>query len=222
MSWQCVVCNNFNLNYKDWCYHCLSFGIKVIRTSTFFDLCEESNLEIFIEKISRGKIVTEKEKLFAELFNSEKLEIKDLSDMDLRARREKFQTIAFEARARSSAIDDEERSRRKNNKATGFVKNLEPDDVATEAINKINQRQGKLTKQQKLIESMKKIGIDTSDAEKLMQAGVVKARLDNIAAKKAELDKQKTEDSPSITQALDNILNLKEEPKKPFSNPFAK
>lgn len=57
--------------------------------------------------------LTAQEELFSELFNHEKILVKDMDTLMLRAHREELAKIAFEARARLTAVDDEDNERKK-------------------------------------------------------------------------------------------------------------
>jgi hypothetical protein len=140
--------------------------------------------------------MTPQEALFSKLFNHEKSLVKDMDDHSLKAHREELAQIAFEARVRLSAVDDEDKERRKRKprSETIFDRNLNIDDTSREAINKIKERQKKMTKTEKAYESMvemyMKAGMTREAAEKeataLTSAGVVKARLSNQTEKEKE------------------------------------
>ena len=60
--------------------------------------------------------------------------------LTLRAHRETLSKIAFEAKARLTAVDDEEKIRKKKeagDKPAGFERSLNSDQTATDAINTI-------------------------------------------------------------------------------------
>jgi len=61
------------------------------------------------DEVNRSLTVTPQEELFASFFRSEKLIVSEMSILELRAHREELSKIAFEARARLTAVDDEER-----------------------------------------------------------------------------------------------------------------
>jgi hypothetical protein len=169
-----------------------------------------------VNRLNKENIVTPQEELFAKFFNAEKVLVKDMDVLALRAHREELSKIAFEARARLTAVDDEERARKpkKDGKATGFSASLEPDSIASDAINTVRDRQKRLTKQEKLLENLKRLGIDTKDAESIMSSGKIKAHLDS---------KEKAEAASSAVQGHgDDHKQAVEMPSKEFFNPFAK
>ena len=116
--------------------------------------------------------MTPSEELFKNFFSDEKKLVSSMDDLELRAHREELSKIAFEARARLTATDDEQRERNaESKKKKGFQTSIEIDDFATDAINTIKQRQAKMSKTDKLIENLMKLpGIDRATAEKMVSA----------------------------------------------------
>jgi hypothetical protein len=154
-----------------------------------------SNYETFVrlrEPITAKDLfsMTPEEQLFADFFNNEKDFVKDMDVLSLRAHREELRKIAFEARARLTAVDEEERGRKtKKGEVTGFKQNLQSDDISSEAINKVRERGKRMSKEERLIENMMKLpGMDRKTAEMMVQAGTIKATLDNKFGK-TESDK---------------------------------
>jgi hypothetical protein len=130
--------------------------------------------------------MTPQEQLFSELFNHEKLLVKDMDLLTLRAHREELAKIAFEARARLTAVDDEEKGRKSKsngNKPTGFSRSVNTDEATTDAINAVKERQKKLTKAEKLQAGLEKLGISATDAAKLMSAGAILGQLKDKKSK---------------------------------------
>lgn len=153
--------------------------------------------------------VDEKEKLFAKFFNDEKTFVKDLSDLDLMAHIEGLGKIAFEARAKLTAANDEKETRKSGRKSKGFVANVQTDDITSEAMATVRKRGEKLSKHEKLIEGMMKLpGMDRATAEKLASASTVKAHLD------AKFGPRPEEDEKEIQRLTSS------EAAKPFVNPF--
>lgn len=130
-------------------------------------------INLWLSKDWRDKPMTPQEELFKELFNHEKVLVKDMELLELRAHREELTKIAFEARARLTAVDDEEKGRRNKaaeGKPTGFSKSVNTDEASTDAINKIKERQKKLSKADKIRDGLLKLGIGSLDADKIMSA----------------------------------------------------
>lgn len=155
-----------------------------------------------------GGKVTPQEELFKELFNHEKVLVRDMDLLTLRAHREELCKIAFEARARITATDEVEKElKTKHNagKPSGFQRSVNTDENATNAINTIKERQKKMSKMDRIQAGLEKLGISTTDASKLMSAGTILGR---IKAKASE--------------ELDEVSLQKEEPKIQVFNPFEK
>lgn len=173
------------------------FKLKcLIARSANKTLCEK-------HRILWSEFMTPQEELFKQLFSHEKHLVKDMNDIELIAHREELSKIAYEARARLTATDDEVRERKaKNSKKTGFITSVMTDDVTSDAINKINARQKKIDKTEKLIEGLVKLGMSRADAEKTVSAGNIlakfKDKVDNIKAQVAVPQIQVTESKPVV------------------------
>jgi len=142
--------------------------------------------------------MTPQEELFSQLFNHEKILVKDMELLELRAHREELSKIAFEARARLTAVDDEERTRKKKfneGKPTGFERSLNIDETATNAINAIKERQKRMSKTEKIQAGLEKLGISTADAAKLMSAGAILGRM---KSKQSETKTEKTREEKAF------------------------
>lgn len=145
--------------------------------------------------------MTPQEQLFSELFNHEKVLVKDMDILVLRAHREELAKIAFEARARLTAVDDEENGRKKKakdsdpNKPSGFSRSLNTDDKTSEMINTIKERQKGLSKIEKIIEGLIKLGYSRSEAESKMSAGKVLAQ---VRASEKAIKETKTEETKLV------------------------
>lgn len=114
--------------------------------------------------------MTQSEEKFAKLYNPYKTEIKDLTDLELRARREELADIAFSARVYLSAVDHT-LSERKPKGPQGFSRSVNVDDTTSEAINAVKQRQKNMTQAEKIASSLSKVpGMDPKFIEKLMSS----------------------------------------------------
>jgi len=224
--WKCSKCGVNNVNYNKICarHRCNTIRPED-RPDSFDELLQkihepqstntvqtnvaEINVHAvisagFMVAYTKGSTMTPQEQLFSELFNHEKVLVKDMDTLTLRAHREQLATIAFEARARLTAVDDEERGRKKKHgEAEGFKRSVNTDETATNAINTIKERQKRMSKADKILAGLEKLGISTADAAKLMSAGTILGR---IRQKASELDGIK----PEVSEA------------KPVFNPFEK
>jgi hypothetical protein len=161
--------------------------------------------------------MTPQEELFSKFFNHEKVVVKDMDLLTLRAHREELAKIAFEARARLTAVDDEEKQRTKKERGKGFTRSVQTDDVTSDAINTIKERQGRLTKMEKAYQGLIDMGVSPEDAQRMTSNSAI-----------ADLRAKKDGVKPAIefpsTPAIDIKSDVKSEPENPkeFINPFAK
>lgn len=225
MTWLCPRCQNELGELNGWCEYCKqSDNILVYNPDKYY----VRDIRIYHICGERSEPMTPQEQLFATLFNHEKVLVKDMDTLSLRAHREELAKIAFEARARLSAVDDEEKSRKKTadgKGATGFARSVNIDDASSQAINTIKERQKRQTKQEKLLAGLKALGID--NAESLLKAGTILNQVQKQGDKKSEdIMKNNVTRSPLSGSEGFVIQKSKEEiekqPSKPFNNPFEK
>ena len=177
--------------------------------------------------------MTPQEELFSQLFNHEKVLVKDMDTLTLKAHREELAKIAFEARARLTAVDDEENTRKKTakgDKPQGFARSVNTDETTTNAINTVKERQKRLTGKEKMLQGLidlyVKGGMSRGEAEKAassaMGAGNILERLKDKEAAKESL----TSDTVRSPLSQENGFTMKpiEQPKevKSLFNPFEK
>lgn len=175
--------------------------------------------------------MTPSEELFSKLFNHEKSLVKDMDDLTLRSHREELAKIAFEARARLTAADDEEKTR-KPRKEKGFTRSVKTDDVTSDAINHIVERTKEQKKADKFLEGMAKLGISNDVAATLLSAGTIKAHLDkknnpdNKPVTEPFVSSPAVQDSVKAHELIEQIIEQVKEDSaktpKTFVNPFAK
>jgi uncharacterized Zn finger protein (UPF0148 family) len=127
------------------------------------------------------------EEKHSKLFFHEKKLVIDMDDLTLRSHREELSSIAFEARVRLSAADDEISDRRKKGKK--FLAADVTEDITSDAISKIAERAKKISKDDE-IERFLALGIDRATAQKIVKAekqidAQVKMGIDRESAEKA-------------------------------------
>ena len=184
-SWNCPECNNENGELNGYCVYCFIEQRIVHNPDKFFIR------DIRIYHLSHGdKPVTPQEELFKDLFNGA---VKITSAMDIlerKAYREKMSEIAYKAKVHISAVDyvdgEEKKARKaKDGKPTGFERSINTDETTTNAINKVKERQSRMSKTDKirdgLIKLFKESGMTAAEAEKeandRMGAGAILARV---------------------------------------------
>lgn len=169
-------------------------------------------------ELDRKVNMTPQEELFAKLFNHERVLVKDMDTLTRRAHREDLAKIAFEARARLTAVDEVEREEKKKNnegKPSGFERSLNADDTATNAINTIKERQKKLSKKEQVLAGLKKLydmtGSSQSEADinKKIEAGTILGRIQSAKGLNSSEPETKTESKPIF-----NPFEKKEENKQ--------
>ena len=172
MIWTCPVCNEELGELNGYCEYCRVYrNITVYNPDKYF--IREIRIDYITHRASGASEMTPQEELFSKLFNHEKLLVKDMDILTLRAHREELAQIAFEARARLTAVDDEDSSRKKvkkGDKPTGFERSLNVDETTTNAINTLKIKKEKLSKAEKIREGLLKLGIDPDAADKIMSA----------------------------------------------------
>jgi len=105
--------------------------------------------------------MTPQEELFAKFYNHEKILVKDMETSQLREHRDELSHIAFEAKARLVAADDEGRERKaKTSNKEWLITSIEPDAISTDAINAIKVRKERMSKMDKLRSQLLTAGID--------------------------------------------------------------
>lgn len=227
MNWNCPRCQNELGELNGCCEYCKVEGVIVYNPDKYFIR------EIRIYHISQGgKTVTPQEELFSQLFNHEKILVKDMDMLSLRAHREELAKIAFEARARLTAADDEENDRKKKRSegTKGFERSVNTDETTTNAINKIKERQKKLSGKEKIREGLVALyskGMTRLEAEKAadaaMGAGAILARIKDEKSKDIIKDTENIVRSPlSGNEGFTMTKPVDDSAKQKMFNPFDK
>jgi hypothetical protein len=120
--------------------------------------------------------MTPQEELFAKFYNHEKVLVKDMDHIQLREHREELQKIAFEAKARLVAADDETRERKAKtaNKEWPVTDTQAPYDVS-QAINVVKTRAARMSKMDKLRKQLQDAHIDEATINEMIGNLEVKA-----------------------------------------------
>jgi len=186
-TWQCPRCSEELGELNGWCEYCkVKDGTIVYNPDKYFvreirirhitesvKMSEQKGLsnEELINSIESNERMTPQEKLHAKLFYHERLLVKDMDTLTIRAHREELAKIAFEARARLTAVDAEEDDRKKLNRKdkqpTGFERSLNTDDKTTDAINTIKKR---VSKADKMRAGLERLGLSAEHVAEVMSA----------------------------------------------------
>lgn len=223
MSWQCPKCFEELGDLNVLCEYCKFKDKTIVYNPDKYYIHDITIAHICSER-PQGASMTPQEQLFSELFNHEKLLVKDMDLLTLRAHREELAKIAFEARARLTANDEEEKSRKNvvaAGRPTGFARSVNTDEATTDAINTVKERQKKLTKAEKLQAGLEKLGISATDAAKILSAGAILGQIKDKKSKDIL-----TGDSLHSPLGQENGFTLVkpqlEEPEVKVFNPFGK
>lgn len=154
--------------------------------------------------------MTPQEELFAKFFNHEAQLVSSMGMLELRAHREELAQIAFEARARLTAIDKEESKRKSKGGPEGFKRDVNVDDTTSDAINAVKNRQKRLDKKEKVRQSLLDLGVDPAEVEAIMMARNIREQVTKPKAAPSQ---------PEVTIPIQPIVNPET---AGFVNPFIK
>lgn len=129
------------------------------------DKCNEPRPAQY-DNASRSLMEQDRAELHAQFFHHESILVKDMDYVTLKTHREELERIAFEARARITAVDAEQRLRdaqltkgqRKN-----LISRINPDPLVTDAISIVGERKKRMSKLDKLLLDMKSIGVENAE-----------------------------------------------------------
>ena len=144
--------------------------------------------------------MTPQEELFSKFYFHEKILIKDMDIPTLREHREELGRIAFEAKVRKIANDDETRERQaKSGNKEWLVTSNEPDIAVTDAINAVKIRKERMSKMDRLKEQLLTAGIEESLANEMVAN--LEKRATAVAAKTITFKSSKAKAPVVITVA---------------------
>lgn len=150
------------------CVYCQKSNIQSKRNDESIDEFDELLLKCILYHIGDIRMTPAEEK-FRTFFNAELVLVSEMTDDVLREHIISLSDIAFEAKARLTAADADIRERNAKKKFNSPIKSIEIDDVTTEAINRIGERQKRLSKEEKLIENLMKLpGITREIAQRMI------------------------------------------------------
>jgi outer membrane murein-binding lipoprotein Lpp len=112
--------------------------------------------------------MTPEEELFAKFYNHEKIMVVDMDVHQLREHRAELSKIAFEAKARLVAADDETRSRTAKTKSKEWLSTIEGDQASSDAINVVETRKKRMSKMDKLREQLVAAKLDEATINEMI------------------------------------------------------
>lgn len=153
--------------------------------------------------------MTEQEELFSKFYNHEKLLVASMDVATLREHREELSKIAFEAKARLVAADDETRERKaKAGAGKEWLVSTNSDVVTSDAINAVKVRAARMSKMDKLKQQLLSAGIAEETVKEMVANMERKATDKNL--------KTVTFNKPSTELTAVTVKTTNTEPVKPF------
>lgn len=221
MPWSCPSCASVMVNAVDYCIYCKTRLHKTTpRPENFELICDEFDLDLaacycyglelvfwkYRQELSLT--MTDREELFKKFFNEEKALVSSLSDLELRERIIELEKIATEAKIRLTTAGGEARERNtKSKQSKGILANVSSINIDSETINTLARRE-KMSKVDKNIEAMIKLGMSREDAEKLYKGSTV------AELRHGKHESQEKKQTLAEAAALLNNLNKPAEEKK--------
>ena len=176
-GWTCNNCKSKNDILTSNCIGCNIY--KPDWVSEYCQAVVEIKRDIFIARIESYNIswiqadedetVTPQEELFAKFYNQEKILVKDMDVSTLREHRDELSKIAFEAKARLVATDDESRERNAKTKNREWLVTAESGQVNSDSLNAVASRTKRLTKMDKLKSQLLTAGIDEDTVKEMIR-----------------------------------------------------
>lgn len=212
-GWKCSRCQFENDLLTSYCRICKQFKPDWITEE--FQARIEIRRGIYIARIESYEYshlenheMTEQEELFAKFYNQEKILVKDMDAVALRDHRNELAKIAFEAKARLVATDEETRERNaKSKNGKEWLLNADqtqPNDNP-DLINVPKIRAARMNKMEKMRKQLQSAGLDED---------VINVMIREMERKATEKDvKAITFNKPTTEQAVVVV-----ETKKPESN----
>lgn len=210
IGWVCKFCKLYNDILRSYCNSCRAYKPEWLTTQKQALAAIKRN--VFIQyDFSLGEIsMTPQEELFSKFYNHEKVSVKDMDVIQLREHREELSKIAFEAKARLVASDDELRERNsKNGKAKDWLTSVTSDQASSDAINAVETRKKRMSKMDKLQQQLLAAGIDEETVKQMVKDLEKKATDSNL--------KTVTFSKPSIEVTAVQVTAAKPEDSKPFN-----
>jgi len=210
MSWKCSRCQLVNAGLNTTCadYKCREPRPSIVADDELTRLVREKNMS------------ETNAELHAKFFNHEAILVKDMDINQLRKHRDELAMIAFEARARLTAIDGEERVRNAKlsvEQRSWLVSSDIPDPNVTDAIEAVKKRKERMSKADKLKETMLSIGMDIDDVNELMAR--VKVDEGGKTYGRPLVDKYQFKSSVEESETSDSVEVSKVKPEGEAFNP---
>jgi hypothetical protein len=184
--WNCEICKGYNDVLNNHCVFCKAYKPDWI-TSKHQALIEIDRGIFDWYGILEGRVnntVTPNEELFAKFYSEEMLLVQGMNDADLDEHIHELESIAREAKSRITAATENKRTRAaKSGNKSWKVEPLGPDPTVTDSLNKVKQRSQRMSKLDKMRDSMAALGIPQSELDQMLSKMVAQARKEPAALK---------------------------------------
>lgn len=122
------------------------------------------------QKVAQYGNMSAEEQKFARFYSEDRLLVKDMDASQLREHRDILSNIAFEAKARLTATDDELRERKSKDKATkNWLISTENTQTTSDAIAAVRTRTARMSKMDKLRADLRKSNIDEETIDDMIR-----------------------------------------------------
>ena len=248
-NWNCPVCKIYNDILTNNCISCqhdkpdwLTFELQCIAeikrgiflariTAPHWGLLDSHSISELLDSNTEDTErndheVTPQEELFAKFYNQEKILVRDMDIAKLREHRDELAVIAFEAKARLGAVDDEARERNKKSPNKEWLVTTDTSDLSKDAINAPKIRAKRMSKLDQLRTQLLAANIDEETVNQMIRDLEKKATESNVNAitfKPVKSSVNSNVPSEFKTPVQERITEAKEQGVITDSdNPFAK
>lgn len=176
-GWKCESCKFYNDLLTSYCRICNLY--KPFWITDEYQARIEIRRGIFIGRIESyeyetidtngASVMTPQEELFAKFFSQEKVLVKDMDTVALREHRDELAQIAFEAKARLVATDDEVKERSSKSKSKEWILPVDESQVNNDAINVVKTRASRMNKIERLRKQLEDANLDDATIKEMMK-----------------------------------------------------
>lgn len=207
----CTFCKGYNDILNVQCPYCLILDARPEHITYHYQALVEIERGIFGR---RGCLMADStEDLFVKFYNHEKILIKDMDIATLRQHREELSKVAYEAKARLTAADDELRERKAKDPKAPWLISTNDNPSVSDAISTVKTRAARMSKMDKLRQQLRDSGIDDDTVDDMIKNLERKATEKNLKSVNFPDKKPVVIEKPSVEQSV-VMVEVKES--KPF------
>lgn len=210
--WNCPICKAYNDGLNTECVICYTEAPEHI-TGYYQGLLQISR-GIFL-KYGVYSYMNDAEELFKNFYNAQRILIKDMTLSELNQLRAELSKVAYEAKARLTATDDDLRERKAKDKKSPWLVSTDDNVNVSDAINTVKTRQSRMSKMDKMREQLMKTLDDKDLVDEMIRNLEKRATENNL--KSATFDSKK----PLIVenQVTEKSVVMIDTAEKPVFNP---